>query len=703
MGRALGVGQGTPIREGDTIRIHIDKERSVSGLATMGSTLVGEESTFIGSYLSPKKRPNQVTVDFLDANNAFRPTTATWTDPDIDAPGDASYINTSGFEGHGITRRGQATRHAMLAVNKNKLQTRSGSFKSGASVMAWQVGDVINISNDLIPRGQGGRIASHASTSDTVIYLDTDVIIAASSSIKVFRIESGEITTVTVTTTGSQAAGSPITVATLGVTPQAGDEFLIYTAAELLSGEVTRRTTDQSRTSTIEWIEYPGSSVYVDRLPTAVTETAFGPSPHIATATLPDPATSVTAEDRISQDPRTGEFRRVVQVSWTHPSRTAVALRETVIYARSEDGEWEQVAKAEGHQTSATFTLPGAQFGDIYEVAFQPVAVEGQRKPARFCSSIRLAMSAVPELPDAPTGLAAVLDGDHAVYSWTLPSPELKVQIRRGGWVLGQIVGTSEPGATSMRTEDWIRYGAGSWGGDNLTLYARTMNAAGEFSKAADSLDTFNPSPEDAEDLITVLEWADYGDDQPAGWGSALTPDPDNVVLTDMALHASGYLEFTGSALTASAEMAAMGYDSTYWPVAYDNDIRPVRTYVHAAAEIEQVKADFTTPLWDTTDTRYDRYLTEGPMTIHGDETVNCTAKIMWKYRAKEGDAFTPYQEYTPGIARPYEVRFRLDFTRPDTTYNLKVHRFSTYLTEVPPQKNERGPLQSFGWNVVNG
>lgn len=68
-----------------------------------------------------------------------------------------------------------------------------------------------------------------------------------------------------------------------------------------------------------------------------------------------------------------------------------------------------------------------------------------------------------------------------------------------------------------------------------------------------------------------------------------------------------------------------------------------------------------------------------------------------------EDDTYSAWQAYSPGKVRCQHVQWRLSFTRPTTSYQIRIYRFSTELLRIPRQRFERSGIQYFAEHQIFG
>lgn len=165
--------------------------------------------------------------------------------------------------------------------------------------------------------------------------------------------------------------------------------------------------------------------------------------------------------------------------------------------------------------------------------------------------------------------------------------------------------------------------------------------------------------------------------------------------VTTSALFPQGYLEFSGSNLTATY--------TTPTPL-IEVDQRAEWFYNSAFAEAEQVWPQTWADNGLTYDDGEGQLTWEGPLAPVNvtDNPGRVTLKIECRTYDSEG-GYSAWSEFTPGKVRCIFAEWRIVMTRPSTAYQVRVYRFSTQLLRIPRQRFERSGLQYFAEHQIFG
>jgi hypothetical protein len=377
--------------------------------------------------------------------------------------------------------------------------------------------------------------------------------------------------------------------------------------------------------------------------------------------------------------------------------------------------DWEASGSADANARSLVIPMARSAVGDSYAVAVTARSESGAaRTPSRAAkASVRIIGKSPP--PDAPawdSAYPAVMDGEQATYRVVPASLEQgsTIEIRRGGWILGQRVGAVPTDTGKLGpTPNWASavntslsafnhlHGLGLPGAQ---LVVRAISNKGKYS-TADVIE-WAPRVIDAESVVDsgnntyyTRSWEDFG----IGWrrSGAVFPNSTltNCQVTTSTLFPQGYLEFSGSNLTATYTTATHNI-----PV----DQRAEWWYNSAYATVEQI--------WPTTwaDATYgwddvgQQWSWEGPLNTleNGDDPGRVTFIIETK-AVDENGVESDWSQFTPGKVRGIYAYWRLTMTRPSTAYNIRVYHFATQLLRIPRQRFERSGLQYFAEHQIFG
>ena len=304
------------------------------------------------------------------------------------------------------------------------------------------------------------------------------------------------------------------------------------------------------------------------------------------------------------------------------------------------------------------------------------------------------------------------MDGEQATYRFDLGSNDEAntLEVRRGGWILGQRVGaTPQDSAKLGPTQNWTSAVATSLSSlehlhgllvPGAPLFVRAISERGKYSEydsyewAATVVDSEIPF-QTANRTFFSNSWEDFG----IGWRRSGVVTPNATLtgcqVTTSTLFPQGYLEFSGSNLTATYttadplvevdQRAEWFYNSAFciaeqiWPT----------TWADAGYPFDEPEAQWT---W------------EGPLNElgGGDDPGRVSLKIEFR-TLDEDDTYSAWQAYSPGKVRCQHVQWRLSFTRPTTSYQIRIYRFSTELLRIPRQRFERSGIQYFAEHQIFG
>jgi hypothetical protein len=692
-----------PLRSGRKIFFRVDAPRLPTDMITPANIL---RDSFEYEFTGPDDKPNALDIEILDEEANFERATVSDEHPSITGSVSLSEIRRSSVRLKGVTRRSQAKRWAREALNQNYLIRRAGKHVASADALPHRPGDVLQIAHDIIPRGNGGRVLD-GSTSSSIL-LDRPITLAAATTYKLaVRSATAGVAAAFETRTVTNSAGTyeglegeAITVSSaFSFTPAAEDVFILCQVGKEL--RVTLRsiglTRDLRREET--WVEAPegihiedGSEI--DDLPASTLSSSssaitFGASSD--TGQLPDNVDMLPPAERVLRD-NAGSFTTGVQLSWVAP--TSRAISEQIVWASRERGPWREVARV-GPSVATTFVpVPRVEPGASLSFAIQPVTRSGARREPADCGPRSLRLVGVGPAPSAPTGLAASIVSERVVYSWDAVSDDITaIELRRGGWILGQPIATVPRGSNSFGpTSDFVSVPAGEPG---ALVVMRTRNGAGALSPpvairfAPSILDSTTLEDLDAS-VLASQEWSEFGD----GWVDDSFPTQ-NGTLLDMIRRDDGAIEFDGSSLTGS-----------YTAAAPDLEVggQAEALYLSATVEAYQVHPmTWDQATWTWADPAAQQLSWEGPVNEIGDgadERCTLAIEVRFRNRARDWSAWTPFK---PGRTVALGVQFRLVATRPSASYQIRVTRFATVLVREPTTKFDRDETTVYLERMIHG
>lgn len=681
------VGRAAPIRVGNTIRVKFDGPRSPVDLVSQASIVAG---SFELEYTGPTEKPNVMELEILDASLDWDRTIVLAEHPSVQDP--------STFEGYrvdsqflwGVTSQAQAKRFGMWQLNLYNLIRRQGRFTLGPDGLAYEPGDVVVLSHDLLHGSTSGRVQAASETTSTVT-LDTDVTLSAAGTWEVQVRDSsdgtysvGIIDTATHVPPLTIAAGTPITLSTpLAFVADVDDPFVFTLAGADLLAQITSCSLATNLERQIEWMEY-NEAVFDDNSFDDLLAQTFTDQPGFSDRTIPLGPASISGPRFIAATGAGGDSPEAV-LSWRHHADTLHAVARTQIFYRRviPPGEvdrwpiassWHLLATVEGAADSWRGSVPGRE-GERMEFAARPVNAAGRGYAISSASAGQTEYRPAVVRPDAPLSVSADMAGERVTYSVTPQESRegvgrrLMAVVRRGGWILGQDVCALPWGVTTHGpTMDWAGGDANSRGESDPTLYAAYVAANGVRSGLVSTvLDADAGGLPLAHYAAGVYSWEDYG----TGWsGGAFVPD---VTLTDCQATADWtgrkYLEFAGSALTAS-------YETALGPAL--KGMRDRECYCEAFAVAEHVSPapmELAFP-YGAGAPESDHWTIEGSTL---ESAARCTLSL-----SISTDNGVTWAAYKPGKYVGKLFRFRINLTRPSADFNVRVWRFSTRVTRVP-------------------
>ena len=718
-------GRATPIRDGRRIRIAVHKPRSV--VEVIGPSQV-EVDSFEMEYLNPKTRFNQIEIAFLDEALNYERSMVSSEHPSIQGTTDSGLLRRRSFFLEGVTRRAQVLRQAQFLLNQEHLIRRKGKFTGSIDLLALEPLDVIRIAHDVADRGISGRVYQ-ASASTTQVYLDRTVVLAAATTYKltVRRTEAnqGEVpATLTVTSAaGTYAIGAPLTVSTgYAALPDKNDVWVLYKDGEDLLASVDSITLTADLKREVHWTEYVETVYDVEAIgetPDIGAGFLQSTSPALGQNSAPPRADLVTVRETIARGPGGAHQPRVL-VTWEYDEYSSDQLGGFDIYSCFLDESrsarfWELRGTAQAGERSKIIVLDDAVPGQSMLFAVCARSIRGvARTPSRSAQAgLRfIGRGPRPSAPAWDNDFPTAMDGEQAAYRFELGSNDeaSTLEVRRGGWILGQRVGaTPQDSAKLGPTQNWTSAVATSVSNlehlhgllvPGAPLFVRAISERGKYSEydsyewAATVVDSEIPFQTTNRTFFSN-SWEDFG----IGWRRSGAVIPNATLtgcqVTTSTLFQKGYLEFSGSNLTATYETAD--------PLV-EVDQRAEWFYNSAFCIAEQIWpttwADATYPFDDAEA----QWTWEGPLNElgNGDDPGRVSLKIEFR-TLDEDDTYSAWQAYSPGKVRCQHVQWRLSFTRPTTSYQIRIYRFSTELLRIPRQRFERSGIQYFAEHQIFG
>ena len=680
-------GRARPVRDGKRLRVVWDSAKSPVDLVTQSSII---RDSFEITYGGAKDRPNAYSVDIYDADSNWERSTFPIEHPTVQNATTLESPVTESKTFPGITSRAQAMRQGLYELNSNVLLNRSGRFQTNVSGLPLEPGDVVTIAHDLAGWAIGGRVT--AQMSDTVMRVDRDVTVTSALTVHTVVVKdsnTGSLSTSTVDTalTGSGAyprtvsAGSDIVlVSALTFVPQTGDEYSYTTpSATSFDAQIVGTTMDADGTKTIEWLEYD-AAVYEDDDFDDLTEVESATASPSSSATIPTIETVGLASRHVTA--QGGQHMQVVTVSWNPTRETLAHIGSVAIWAKDADDDsdpWEKVAEVASTVTTTTFVVPDAEHNSVLRVAVQPISRSGSRVRPEVCAHGAVRLDTTGPAPGAPTGLAAVMDEDQAVYSWTPDRNDLMLftELRRGGWILGQPIGTAPPGVTQLGpTRDWSGELTNTWADPSALVMARHRSGTGAYSDYASV--RFDPS------VYGTFAFGQFTNANFAFEDGFVAYTTRTNITTHTLPSGRTALKFSGSNLT--------GY--VYFPdtpIVAITPLRVRRVYVEAYVEAANVHPTAFAD-WPAMDSPALRHWTmEGPLVIPEGETENCSLTLEIKVTDDSGTS--EWKPFRPGIYRMHACQMRVVATRPNDTYDVHIYRIGLRVLRVPFSHNSESAV----------
>jgi hypothetical protein len=662
------------------------------------------EGSFKIEYTGPEQKPNSIEVEFLDRNQNYEKNIWRANSPDLTNAQQATIrdYRVDSMDLFGVTSRSQAERQANYLINSNRFLKRSGSFDMTIEGLPLEPGDVFVLSHDILPRGVSGRLIEYSEDTDrkkNIVPDEPFTIGAGTTSVYVrdHRTDEVEKRTVTSPAAGSYSAGTTVVLdSDLTAVPEPGvTTYTIVNDGDELFATVTGIEYREDLTCTVNWLEYD-EQVFVDDASEETTEELLGDglnspngsgqnqgSNRAGPDTLLDGPDSVGVTSRSDRD--VSISRPLLEVGWQYSPSEAVRATETKVWVRRISDRFVDQVPAPNPRDGAAWSLlgtapPGAtsiegvcpvplKLGQRVEVCVQGRNLRGLSRRLLDCPKFVHTYSGGGYSMAPLSSFAVDQEGVLAEYSWTHPDDVVPtVEIRRGGWQLGQVVARVRGTDTG-----YIDNLVSSISGDPFRLHASAIDSANEYS-APVQLD-YNPTiPTESEEFagdFAEQAWETYVD----GWftDDVLQPAEDPV-LTDLVVAAGGYLEFTGTSLTATYETwnPQLGSPAKLTAAVIQ------RVFVEAGVEAECVNDE----TWDERST----YWGEWPTAWEGS---GATMVLEWSI-TRDGLNWSSFAEFKPGIHEIALARFRLSFTRDTDSHNIKVHRFHTRIRYVEPSVTER-------------
>jgi len=704
--KLLSVCRAIPVKVGRRVSVKDDRPRTPVDVVGHASVLPGSWEV---EYEWNSSRHNHYDAQYLDAEYNHEPRGAALTAQSVDDPSTFNGIRRGSMFVEFVTSRAQLLRHLAYMLNVNESITRRGKFKTSVEGLAIEPHSVVRIGHDLMGWGTSGLVKE----SDAVnsLKLDQAVTLQAGTAYTYFvsirdgrtgTFEVVQVTTPGVTTTYAVGDSVPLD-ASFSFIPTEDDRYLLWLDGDDVEAVVNGCELDDELRKGIEWTEYV-ESVHTDDWFEDIDASDQTGEPEVSATTIPGDPDEVVVVEHVHAD-RGGAPRTALHVAWKHDETTLEVVARTVVHGGEVGEEPARIAEVPGVQNATEFLLPhGVVQGDVYVVYLQPVSRAGSRKRVSLCVRVAVRVEGYAVPPDTgPSTLVVERVDDLVTYRWgRVDDPSLTYAVRIGGWVLGQEVGRVPTGEPKLGpTPFWASCGADAAGRQGPDVLVRAVTAAGRLSPAALTTFAFDF---DHEGLVTLEDeaWHDFGNG--FIWDAPTLP---NGTLTDLERVDGGwegsYLQFK----SGTGEEALVGYYETPSLSAVGAQHRRyhVEAFVEAWQRHPATWADLDVA-WG--DPKFRDWTWEGPIDERPDAR-RCSITIEVRYEV--GDVWGDWETYRPGVKWCQWAQFRLKVERPadvddptagDTGFDVRVLRFCSRITNVPPTDNQRTDEQLWGESELN-
>ena len=704
--KVANAGRGSIVKVGRKIRARYAAARSPVAMFTSANI---KEGTYSFQSVSSSRRFNSASAEILDRARNYEREPVQDAHPTANDGTTTVNLRHKAFSFEGVTRRSQAKRELRVLLNVSHLLLEEISFTALPDAAFVEPGDVIYVAHDLPLWAYSGAAYAGSPSTSTVI-LDREVTMAAATTyyLAVRNGQTDEIEVRQVTTgSGTYGAGSLITVSSaFSFTPADGDLWTLgarTTATKLF--EVLDTDQDPMTFETeIRALEYDADA-YED----ATFPELDDPVSELDVPTdqqAPSPPLAVVVGDGSGTDAATGAFASRIEVSWQLASGEVGLVREVAVWLATCDMSgavteaFRQVAVVRGTAArQATVAGPDVVVGSTYCVKVQPIGRSGARPALGRLAGHHVRLEGRSDLLVAPSSVVGYVRGGKASYrlgARAAGSRAGSVEIRRGGWVLGDpVVSIGAQAGEADAGANWIRLPAAADGRQDPPLWARIRYENGQVGDAILGSMDFDLS--DFEDPALEESIED------AGWTAGSTPALTNLQV----ISAENALAWDTTALSASyvTRDFVMG------------DARAV--HVSFGWEAEQrhprpwdPKAVFSggLPVYDDTQygvphpgsvtgggaisSREDQWGSrlskswswEGPLDdLHTDATWRESSNVAMVVEMAYSTTSSPgsgWVAYRPGVYKLRSVKFRISFERATSGYDVRLTRAAVALRE---------------------
>ena len=460
-----------------------------------------------------------------------------------------------------------------------------------------------------------------------------------------------------------------------GMTPATGDVYsfgkLDKSVEDVVVTEITLNAETLEREITaMEYVE----AIYQD--------TEFGTMGDLTVSDLPPPsiggddalygfggngpqgaAYSITAQATPYRSAN-AEAKAAISIS-LHKPRGLMPYREMRLWAVQLDSDFQsssprQIATLPPEVTSYRYDDSALNPALTYRIYAQRVGWRGTGSSIFDSPHVDVKPVVMPRLPSAPT-VAIEAEGFSQIYT-VAPEQDgrvASVEGRIGGWVISTPAYSVDPDA-SVFTSRGIAIGAtNSAGKTNFPVVSRTALANGGYGQA--SLVTTTSAFVDARSTDTTVGEDDYA--------AALTIPAALDVVSDV-------LEWASGSASVGPVYAPMG----------EMDLTTAKRAIPVALiEGYQVRPETLADLVFTLGSEEGRrWSIEGPMDDSAATAVNASVAIEWRWTSGSdvtGETYHPFESKEVYFRK---AQFRLVWTRPLDTFQVRLSRFTVKIY-VPP------------------
>ncbi len=359
---------------------------------------MSQVTDFSLKYTGRKSRPNVVEVDYRNEQTDFEADIAQRVD---DAIFGGEPIVKEQLSVLGVTHPGQAYRMVQFRLNHAELIGKVVSFKCGVDAIHLLPGDVIRVAHDAIAWGTSGRV--RASTSNTVT-LNREVTLSSGDKIVVRTHGTGAdvLQVRDVSTTGTVAAGSPITLSSswdAGDLPTQFDPFSVGGASSFVQNfQIDEIVTNPDLTREIRAKEYD-AAVFNDDPGVVETFTDEIPDRRL----IPDPIRFLHAVEEVVTTEDGGVIASLDVTIDKGPLTEAVDVWWRVSEASDPDiaNAWRYAGRT--YRDRIQFIGPG--FGQEITISAVPVSPDGNTASAETGIKTEIVILGKTEAPSSAASL----------------------------------------------------------------------------------------------------------------------------------------------------------------------------------------------------------------------------------------------------------------------------------------------------------